>query len=56
MVVSNDSFDHLPLGFIACTLFVIGCLMFDIAQGHYPYPLPIGLPFHFISYEGHLTS
>jgi hypothetical protein len=34
MAVSNDSFDHLPLGFIASTLFVIVGLcvvMFDLA-------------------------
>jgi hypothetical protein len=32
MVASNDSFDHLPLGFLAITLFVLVDLyiMFDI--------------------------
>jgi hypothetical protein len=36
MVVSNDSFDHLPLGFIVGTLFVLVGLcvvMFDLAWG-----------------------
>jgi hypothetical protein len=34
MVVSNDSFDHVPLGFIVSTLFVLVGLcvvMFDLA-------------------------
>jgi hypothetical protein len=32
MVASNDSIDHLPLGFLANTLFVFAdlCIVFDI--------------------------
>jgi hypothetical protein len=35
MVTSNDSLDHLPLGFVANTLFVLVhlCIVFDIVWG-----------------------
>jgi hypothetical protein len=53
MVTSNDSLNHLFLGFVVGTLlltFVLCLIQFE--KGHSPYLFFVHLAPHFVSYEG----